>query len=77
MPKITEKKQQPFVAIEDPNEVRTDPLLVRVLGLFDSLRRRNVGPERAAYCVSQVFGNSANGGAYPASNPIVQRGNSQ
>jgi hypothetical protein len=60
------EKPAPFVAIDDPPEVKNDPLISRALALFDSLRKRNVGPERAAYCVSQVFGSSANGGSHPS-----------
>lgn len=65
MPSIKEK-QLKFIPIDDPPEVKSDPLLSRVLGLFDALRKRNVGPERATYCCSQVFGASANGGSHPA-----------
>jgi hypothetical protein len=66
MAKITEKKSQiPFIPIDDPDIVKNDPLLSRAFALFDGLRKRNVGPERAAYCVTQFLGNPANGGAHP------------
>ena len=59
------EKATPFVPVNDPPEIVTDPVSCRVLALFDALRRRNVGPERAAYCVSQVFGSASNGGSHP------------
>lgn len=66
MPKAKPEPKLPFVPVDDPAEVKQDPLVSRVLSLFDALRKRHVGPERAAYCCSQVFGSSANGGAHPA-----------
>lgn len=63
MAKIKEKVV-PFEPVEDPEEIKNDPTNKRVLDLFDALRRRNVGPERAAYCVSQVHGAAVH--AYPA-----------
>lgn len=65
MPRIKEPLQ-PFVPVEDAPIVATDPLLSRVFALFDGLRKRNVGPERASYTVAQVFGAAANGGSHPA-----------
>lgn len=66
MPKAKPEPKLPFVPVDDPPEVKRDPLVSRVLQLFDSLRKRNVGPERAAYCCSQVFGGGSNGGSHPA-----------
>lgn len=58
MPKLHENPQA-FVPVEDPQSVLSDPVNSRVLALFDALRRRNVGPERAAYVISQVHAQSA------------------
>lgn len=59
MPRAPKEKPVPFVPIEDPERVKADPVNQRVIDLFDALRRRNVGPERAAYVVSQVHAASA------------------
>lgn len=69
MPKATKEPRVPFEPVEDGQDIKNDPTNLRVLALFDALRKRHVGPERAAYCVSQVHGNSAGGGAHPA--PVV------
>jgi hypothetical protein len=66
MPKARPEPKVLFEPVDDPTEVKQDPLVSRVLYLFDALRKRHVGPERAAYCCSQVFGASANGGSHPA-----------
>jgi hypothetical protein len=58
MPKLVEpKKNIPFTPVKDPAYVTADPINGRVLALFDALRRRNVGPERAAFAISQVYSN--------------------
>lgn len=65
MPRLKEPKQVPeFKPVDDPPEVKADHVNMRVLSLFDSLRKRGVSPERASYVVSQVH---ASGGhnSYP------------
>lgn len=65
MPRIKEPKNPaPFAPVEDSPEVKSDVVNMRVLSLFDSLRKRGVSPERSAYVVSQVH---ASGGhnSYP------------
>ena len=65
MPRLKEPKNPaPFSPVEDPPEVKGDRVNMRVLELFDGLRRRGVSPERSAYVVSQVH---ASGGhnSYP------------
>jgi len=59
MPRAPKEKPQPFVPVADPPTITADPVNSRVLDLFDALRRRNVGPERAAYVCSQVHASSA------------------
>ena len=66
MPRAKPEKPQPFTPVDDPPELSRDPVNSRVVQLFDSLRRRGVGPERAAYVVSQVHASSSNN-AHPIS----------
>ena len=65
MPRIKEPKNPaPYSPVEDPPEVKGDSVNMRVLHLFDALRKRGVSPERASYVISQVH---ASGGhnSYP------------
>lgn len=56
MPKLVERKNPiPFKEVKDPVNVTTHPTNGPVLALFDSLRKRGVGPERAAFAVSQIY----------------------
>ncbi len=66
MARITETKVPAFVPVDDSTEILTDPTNRRVVQLFDALRKRGVGPERASYVVAQVHQNSAGGGGHPA-----------
>lgn len=65
MPKLVEKKVAPFVPVQDGPEISEDPTNRRALALFDALRKRNVGPERAAYAISQIHAKAA-GDGHPA-----------
>lgn len=66
MPRAQKEPPAPFVPVADPQEVLSDPVNSRVLQLFDGLRRRGVGPERAAYVVANVHSASSNN-AHPSS----------
>lgn len=68
MPKAKKEAHVPFVQLDRPDAVQADPVNSRVLDLFDELRKRNVGPEKAAYTIAMVHGNSS-GQSHPV--PIV------
>lgn len=65
MPRAPKEDPQPFEPVTDSDRLLNDPVNSRVIELFDAMRKRGVGPERAAYVVSQVHSASANNAHTP------------
>lgn len=64
MPRAKPEPKVPFVAVVDGPEITGDPVNSRCIALFDALRKRYVGPEKAAYVVSMVHQNSGVSGGH-------------
>jgi hypothetical protein len=71
MPRSKESSAPPavFVEVIDDEKIQSDPVLSRAFQLFDGLRKRQVGPDKAAYVVAQFFASQAGSSSTPA--PII------